>query len=293
MQSLRDGIYGMRGKAIGHFNCAELTVFNAAVSAAREMGAPVIIGLSESEREFFGLENVVALVRDLRARGVPIFLNADHTKSFVKIQKAVEVGFDAVLFDGSHLPLEENIRETRRVVQYAQMVRVSGYKDIMIEGEIGYIGSGSQMRDRAPDGVQLTTPEEAVRFVKETGVDMLAPAVGNIHGIIKSGEPRLDIKRIAAIRRALQKNNKRFIPLVLHGASGNSDDDIRAAIKAGITMVHISTEIRVVWRTALEKFLRANQNEIAPYIILEHSQQAVMVLIKKKLEKYNANLTEK
>ncbi len=274
---MHDVIYGMRGQALGHFNCAELTVFHAAVSAAREMGVPIIIGMSEKEREFFGLENAVALARDLRARGVPIFLNADHTKSFQKIQEAVDAGFDMVIFDASHLPLEENIRETKNAVRYVKTVNPR----ILVEGEVGYIGEGSKMRDKAPKGIQRTTPQEAARFVKETGVDMLAPAVGNIHGIIKKGEPKLDIKLIKKIKQAVH------IPLVLHGASGNSDTDIRAAIKAGINIVHISTEIRVAWREALEKSLRENPNEVAPYAILEHSKQAVTALIKKKLSLFN------
>ncbi len=285
MRNMRDCIHDAEknGRAIGHFNCAELTVFNAAVAAAKKEGVPVIIGMSESEREFFGLRNSVALRDAWQKEGIAIFLNADHTKSFEKAREAIQAGFDAVLFDGSSLPMEENIRETRRVADYARMVRASGHRDIIIEGEIGYIGSGSKMRSRAPDGIQKTTPEEAVRFVKETGVDMLAPAVGNIHGIIKAGEPRLDIQRIAAIAKALRKHINRPIPLVLHGASGNSDKDIRAAVKAGMAIVHISTEIRVAWHAALEQSLRENPEELAPYALLHGAEQAAREIMIKKI----------
>lgn len=282
---MRDCVYDAQknGRAIGHFNCAELTVFNAAVFTAREAHTPFIIGMSESERDFFGIRNAVALVRAWRAQGVEVFLNADHTKSFSRACEAMQSGFDAVLFDGSDLPMEENMRETRRVVDYARILRVSGNRDIIIEGEIGYIGSGSKMRSRVPDDIQKTTPEEVVRFVKETGVDMLAPAVGNIHGIIKTGEPRLDIKRIKAINNALQKHISRPVPLVLHGASGNIDQDIRAAVKAGITIVHVSTEIRVAWRAALEQSLRENSEEMGPYALLNGPERAAQKIMAQKL----------
>lgn len=285
MRSVRDVVYDAEknGSAIGHFNCAELTVFNAAIFAAREARVPIIIGMSESERKFFGLGNAVALARAWRAQGVQIFLNADHTKSFEKACEAMYAGFDAVLFDGSGLPMKENIRVTRRVVDYARMVCASGHRDIVVEGEVGYIGSGSQVRSRVPEGIEKTTPEKAVRFVKETGVDMLAPAVGNIHGIIKAGEPRLDIQRIRAIKNALQKHINRPVPLVLHGASGNTDEDIRAAVKAGMAIVHVSTEIRVAWRAALEQSLRENAEEWAPYALLQGAEQAVQKIITQKI----------
>lgn len=278
--SLRDSIQNTeeRGCAIGHFNCAELTVFNAAVRAAREMGAPLIIGMSEKEGEFFGREAIRALISLLRKSHFlycqpPIFFNADHTKSFEKVKEAVEIGYDSITFDASHVSLEDNIRETKNVVRYVKTVN----PHILVEGEVGSIGEGSKMRTQIPPGIKKTTVGEAVRFVEETGVDMLAPAVGNIHGIIKSGEPKLDIKLIKKIKKAVP------IPLVLHGASGNSDTDIRAAIKAGINIVHINTEIRVAWREVLEKSLTAHPNDLAPYVLLEDAQRAAEKTIRQKL----------
>lgn len=277
-----------RGIAIGHFNCAELTVFNAAARAAREADAPIIIGMSEKEREFFN-DGFVSILRkfhflrkrDFRPTLYPhIFFNADHTKSFEKVQEAVEAGFDSITFDGSHLPLEDNIRETKNVVRYIKMVNPR----ILVEGEVGYIGEGSKLRTTIPKGIKKTTVAEAVRFVKETDVDMLAPAVGNIHGIIKSGEPQLDIKLIKNITSALRSALRRPVPLVLHGASGNSDRDIRAAIKAGISIVHISTEIRVAWRDALRASLDTNPDEVAPYNLLKASEEAAYQAIRKKLK---------
>lgn len=280
---LRDSIQNAEenGHAIGHFNCAELTVFNAAVRAAKEARALIIIGMSEKEREFFGKDMIRSMIRSSQdlwsCEDQKIFFNADHTKSFEKVREAVEAGFESIMFDASHLPLEENIRRTREVVRYIQVVCASGCRDILVEGEVGYIGEGSKMRTQIPKGVRKVTVAEAVRFVEETGVDMLAPAVGNIHGIIISGEPKLDIKLIKKIKEAVQ------IPLVLHGASGNSDREIRAAIKAGISIVHISTEIRVAWRDALRASLNASPDEVAPYNLLGASEQAAEKIIRQKL----------
>lgn len=264
--------------AVGHFNFAETTVLTAAAAAARELGVPVIVGTSESERAFMGPEQTAALVRSYREQGVSIFLNADHTKSLEKVKEAVAAGYDAILFDGSDWPLEENTRRTKEAVAYVKSVN----PEILVEGEIGYIGSGSQLREEVPEGVQLTTPEEAARFVEETGVDLLAPAVGNVHGLVKGGEPKLDIERIRAIKTAVK------VPLVLHGASGNSDEDVKAAIKAGISIVHISTEIRLAWRTALEEFLKTNPQELAPYKILEPALEVARQTLLTKLRLFKS-----
>ena len=268
-----------KGVAIGHFNFAESTVAEAAAEAAQELGVPVILGTSEGERGFLGKEFLRDLIYGHRKSidsvvHVAVFFNADHTKSLEKIKEAVEIGYDSILFDGSELPLEENIARTREVVEYVKKTK----PEILVEGEIGYIGSGSKVHEAVPEGIQLTSVEDAVRFVQETGVDLLAPAVGNVHGIVKTGEPKLDIERIRAIKQAVK------IPLVLHGASGNSDEDIRAAIKAGITIVHINTEVRVAWQKALHDELHRAPAEIAPYKIMAAAKEAAKKVISGKLK---------
>ena len=279
MQSLRDVISdaASRGGVIWHFNFSEVTALKATSRVARELNVPIIMGLSEGERDFVGLREAVALIKSYRAEGLKIYLNADHTKSFEGVKAAVEAGFDAVIFDGSALPLAENISETKRVVEYVRMAN----SRIIVEGELGYIGTKSEVLDKVPDGVQKTTAEEAVRFVKETGVDMFAPAVGNVHGMLKSGhEPALDIALIKKIKDAAK------IPLVLHGASGNTDADIRAGIKAGITVIHINTEIRRAWREKLEESLKGMPNEVAPYKLLAAGEEAMYKAIKAKISLY-------
>lgn len=277
MQSLRDVISDAaeRGGVVWHFNFSELSALKAAARAARELNAPVIMGLSEGERDFVGVREAVALVKSYRADGLRIFLNADHTRSFAKIKEAVEAGFDAVIFDGSSLSFTENIRETKRAVQYARMVNAR----IMVEGELGYIGTKSEVLKKIPKGVQKTTVKEAVQFVKETGVDILAPAVGNVHGMLADGnEPKLDIPLIKKIKQAVK------IPLVLHGASGNTPADIRAAIRAGIAVIHINTEIRAAWRQALEESLTRNKNEVAPYKLLQNGEAVIYRIIAEKIK---------
>lgn len=273
---LRDTISGMEGtgRALWHFNFAELSVLKAMARVAMDCGVPIIAGTSEGEREFVGVHEAAALVASYRARGIPLYLNADHTKSFDKVKEAVEAGYDAVIFDGSALPLEENIKEMRRVVEYVRMANPR----MIVEGEVGYIGVNSKVLDAVPDGIQKVSVEDATRFVRETGVDLFAPAVGNIHGMLKSGkEPELDIDLIRRIKTAVK------IPLVLHGASGNTDADIRAAIRAGIGIIHINTEVRVAWRKALDAACGADADEVAPYKLLRGAEDAAYAAMRRKI----------
>ncbi len=278
--------------AIGHFNVSDSVALRAIFESAHELKLPVIIGTSEGEADFLNSDIISAMVRKIREKNkFPIFLNSDHTHTMEGVKKAVAAGYDAIIFDGSKLSLEENIKQTKKAVQYIR----SKSKTILVEGEIGYIGGSSQILKSLPAGAaikpeDLTKPEDAVRFVKETGVDLLAPAVGNIHGIVmgigvdgklQSVNPKLDIERITAIKKAVK------IPLVLHGGSGISDKDFAAAINAGISIIHINTEIRLAWKNALEKSLLENKDEVAPYKILKPSLEAVKSVVKSRLQLFN------
>jgi fructose-bisphosphate aldolase class II len=181
-----------------------------------------------------------------------------------KIKEAVEAGFDSVHFDGGKLPFEENIKKTKEVVEYVKSVN----PEILVEAELGYLGSSSVILREIPKDAtikkeDLTKPEKAARFVKETKVDLLAPAVGNIHGMFKNApNPSLDIGRIKEIREVSGA------PLVLHGGSGIVDDDFLQAINAGISIIHINTELRLAWREGMDKALKENPEEIVPYKLL-------------------------
>ena len=173
-----------KGVAVGHFNVSDLTALKAVVAAAQELNVPVVIGASEGERKFLGDHQLAALVKSLRDEtGLSIFLNADHTHSLDAAIAAAKAGFDSIVFDLSALPFEENIEKTKQAIGVLKNINPA----ILIEGEIGDIGTGSQIHDTVPDlSKGLTSPEEAKKFVDATGVDILAPAVGNMHGMVAS-----------------------------------------------------------------------------------------------------------
>lgn len=268
--------------AIGHFNISNLEGLWAIFRSARKLGVPVIIGVSEGERAFVGVRQVAALVKSLRDEySHPIFLNADHSYSFEKVKEAVDAGFDAVIFDGAGVSFEENAENTKKCVEYARSVN----SEVIVEAELGYIGKSSELLEGIPEGVSLenlTTKEEAKKFVDYTGIDLFAPAVGNIHGMLKNApEPRLNIERIGEISEATG------LPLVLHGGSGTSDEDFVNAIKNGIRIVHINTEIRVAYKEGLKKALEDRPNEVAPYKILADSVRMMEEVIEKRLRLFN------
>jgi len=269
-----------RRMAIGHFNVSDLVTLKAVFEAAQDLNVPVIVGVSEGERQFMGVRQVAAIVKSVRDEwDFPIFLNADHTHSLASAMEAAHAGFDWVVFDLSTLPFEENIRQTKTAVEALKAVR----PEILVEGEIGDIGSGSEIHDAAPDFQKgLTTPEQAKQFVQETGVDTLAPAVGNMHGMLKSmisgnSKKRLDVERIRAIKGATH------IFMTLHGASGTDDDDFRAAIAAGMTVVHINTEVRLAWRGGFDRALAKQPEEIVPYKLLPEVVDSVKHVVAARL----------
>ncbi len=291
--------------AIGHFNISELAALKGIFEAAREFSSsplatrpsppPILIGLSEGERAFIGVKQAVALVRSLREEfDYPIFINADHTHSLDKVKAAAEAGFDEILFDGSARPMDENIKQTIEAVKIIRSINAN----IVIEGEIGYIGSNSEVMEKKPDDIALSTPEEAVRFMKETGVDVLAPAVGNMHGLLKemvSGgmQKRLDIARIRKIKKAIvaalaaDGGQGAGSWMTLHGGSGTADEDFVAAIKAGMNIIHVSTELRLAWRRGVEEGLKEHPDEVAPYKILPPAVEGIKKIVEERLRLFN------
>lgn len=272
-----------RRVAVGHFNISELAALKGIFAGARELQLPVLIGASEGEREFIGVKTVVALVKSLRETyDYPIFLNADHTHSLDKAKEAAEAGFDEIIFDASKLPFEENIKQTKDAVAMIRAIN----PNIVIEGEIGYIGSSSEIVAKRPEeSLKFSTPEEAVRFVTETGVDVLAPAVGNMHGLLQEmitggAHKKLDIKLIGELKAACGKF------MTLHGGSGTADEDFRAAAANGMTIIHVSSELRLAWRRGVEEGLK-NQNEIAPYKILPPAVEGIKKIVIDRMKLFN------
>ena len=287
MSALREVLEeaGRRRVAVGHFNFSELVVLKAAAEAAGELGVPIVMGVSESEREFLGVRQAAALVQSIREeKGRELFLNADHTHSIEKAEEAARAGFDMIVFDASEKRLEENIAETRRAAEAVKSIRPS----ILVEGEVGYVGSGSEIHEKRPDNIRLTEPDEAREFVAGTKVDLLSPSVGTTHGMLRSmirgtERKRLDIQRIAAIKKIAG------IPLTLHGGSGTDNQDFREAIEAGIAMIHINTELRVAWRRGLEEALRRDAESVAPYKVLPDVVREVKAVVVERLRLFSGN----
>jgi fructose-bisphosphate aldolase class II len=287
MKTLREYVEDAdkRGVAIGHFNFSSLDALWAIYNAAKKLDLPVIVAVSEGEEDYVGTEQAVALVKSFRETyNYPIFLNGDHHYSFERAQKAIDAGFDSVIIDAVTLPMEENIVLTKKCVDYARGVTAKTGRDILIEAELGFIGKSSKIIDIVPEGVgesTMTTPEDAKMFVEATGIDMLAPSIGNVHGIVRSGNPRLHPERVKAIREATG------IPLVLHGGSGTMNEDFIECIKMGIDIVHINTEIRVAYRDGLKKSLQDDPDEVAPYKFLKPAMQGVQAVVEARLKLFN------
>jgi len=307
MRTLREILAEADAKhvAVGHFNISELAALKGIFAAAMELsgagvrsqesGVPILIGVSEGEREFIGVKQAAALVRSLReGYDYPIFINADHTHSLDKAKAAAEAGFDEIIFDASALPMDENIKQTQEAVKIIRSINAG----IVIEGEIGYIGSNSEVIEKKPDNLALSTPEEAVRFMRETGVDVLAPAVGNMHGLLASmvsgaEHKRLDIVRIGEVKKAIiealaaQGAHGAGTWMTLHGGSGTADEDFVAAVKVGMNIVHVSTELRLAWRRGVEEGLGAHPDEIAPYKILPPAVERIKQIVLQRLKLFN------
>jgi fructose-bisphosphate aldolase class II len=290
MDTLRNVLSGLQrqGVAVGHFNVADLVLLKAVVAAAVEVGAPVIVGASEGERDFFGTSELAALVKVMREEhDVPVFLNADHTHSLAKAIEAARAGFDAIGVDFSALPFYENVSRTRETVEAIRAINPA----ILVEGEIGDIGTGSEIHETVHSEFQnLTTPEESRQFVDSTGIDVLAPAVGNMHGMLESmvegkTKKHLNIERIAQIKQASG------VFLTLHGGSGTDDEDFLRAIAAGINIVHISTELRVAWRRSLDGSLTGQPNQVVPYKILTPVVESVKQVVSSRLTLFDVQRT--
>jgi fructose-bisphosphate aldolase class II len=286
MQTLREVLTTAQreGVAVGHFNVSELVALKAIVAAAHNLKLPVMVGVSEGEREFFGVKQIAALIKTYREESeYPIFLNADHTHSLEKAEVAARAGFDEIIFDGSTLPFEKNVEQTKKAVELIKSIN----PNCLVEGEIGYIGSASDVIDKVPEGAGImSTPEEARQYVSATKVDVLAPAVGNMHGMLTSmvhgdAQKRLDIARIAAIRDAAG------VFMTLHGGSGTNDEDFKKAIKAGMNIVHVNTEIRLAWKRGMEKALGVGES-VVPYKILGEVVAAVQKVVDARMRLFSS-----
>ena len=264
------------GFAVGAFNVNNMEIVQGIVEAANESAAPVILQASQGAIKYAGLSFVVALARVAQEQAkVPVALHLDHGTSFEQAMACIREGFSSVMFDGSHLPLEENIRLTSLVVKVAHATGVS------VEGEIGRIGGTEDDITVDEWEASLADPDEAVRFAQETGIDALAAAIGSAHGFYK-GEPKLDFDRLATIH---QRAN---VPMVLHGGSGIPDEAIRKAISLGVRKINVDTELRHAFVTRMRQELAEHPNEIDPRKILGPARDSLKQKVMEKLQLFGA-----
>lgn len=292
--------------ATGHFNASELDQIRAIVEACKEVSAPALIGTSEGERKHLGLKQAVALRDAFRQEfGIPIFLNADHSKSVTTAKEAVDAGYDSVHIDLSALPFEENVKGTKEIVDYVRskfsifkINPLSEFTDsahrkqkylpptqLSVEGELGYLRGESKIQKEKIEvrPEDYTDPKEAANFVEKTGVDRLAIAVGNIHGI-SLDEPALDIERIKAVRDAVSVE----VALVLHAGSGIPDEQIKRVIQAGIVNIHINTDLRIAFASELKKSFEENPEETTIYKLDAAAVRKLKELVKEKLKLFGS-----
>jgi len=259
------------GYAIGAFNCTNMEILQAIVGAAEEMEAPVIVQASQGAIKYAGLEYIAALAKTAaEISKVPIAIHLDHGTGFEQVMKCIRFGFTSVMFDGSMLPLEENIARTVEVVKAARFVGVS------VEGELGRIG-GTEDDVSVEEGEEyFTDPQEAVVFVERTGVDFLAVAVGTVHGKYK-GEPKLNFELLEEIKKNVG------IPLVLHGSSGLPGEDIKKAVSLGVRKVNIDTDLREAFVEGMKEALEKNPGEIDPRKILGPAREKMKEIVTEKI----------
>lgn len=263
--------------AVPHFNISTLEQARGMCKAASKLRSPLMLGTSEGERNFIGLKQAVALVQAFREEfDLPIFLNADHSKSVAAADSAIDAGYSSVHIDLSKKSFEENLSGTKKVTAYARKNNPS----ISVEGELGYLATDSSRVYKSKIIVNpktFTKPDEAALFVEETGVDRFAPAIGNLHGIA-ANTPKLDFALLKKLRSVLPKK----ITLVLHGGSGNSSHTFRKAMECGINNIHISTSLKLAYINALRKAFRKYADDLAFYKLFAPVTEAV----KKEAEKY-------
>lgn len=269
--------------AIGAFNVDSLDIFKAVMMAAQNKKSPVMVEFSPGEVKYFGLRNVVDLVVNAREEyKIPILLNLDHGKPIDLCVEAIgQPGFDDVHFDGSDLDFSENVKLTKGVVETAHK------KGLLVEGEIDKISGSSEKHDQNIDFEQLkssyTKPENAAKFVSETGVDILATVFGNIHGTFPT-QPDLDINLLRRISQAVPDTF-----LSMHGGSGIPADQVKEAIKeGGIVKVNVNTELRIAYKDALSEELGENPNQYKVYELTPDIITAVASVVEQKIEVFGS-----
>lgn len=257
------------GRAIGSFNTYNLEITRAILRAAEAKQTPVFLAAGRGALDAAGFGPLSqAMLAGAREATVPVAVHLDHSPDVETAVRCVEAGFSSVMIDGSGLPFEANIELTR-----AAIAATGG---ATIEAELGSIPGDEDRSGGKAASIPMTDPEQAASFVAETGIESLAIAIGNAHGLY-SGEPHLDFERLAALRARLP------VPLVLHGASGISDDDIRRCIELGVRKINVNTEIRAALFESLDASLRAGVKGYDVTRLMSAAVAAMQAVVEEKL----------
>lgn len=266
------------GYAIGAFNVSTIEAIKAIIEAANELKSPVIIETSPGEMKYMGAENVADIVRNLAENiELPVVIHLDHGQNIEQVREAIDAGYTSVHIDGSSLDYDDNLELTKEVVEYAHK------KGITVEGELGHIPGSSEVHDDEIIEFNenlLTNPGAAKDFIDDTGIDIFASSVGNIHGVYEK-EPELDFDRLKQISNA-------NIPLSLHGGSGIPENQIKMAISLGITKINVNTELRMAFTNSLRHELAENPQEIVPYKYLPEEIEAVKEIVVEKIRLFGS-----
>lgn len=259
--------------AVGAFNANNMEIVQGIIAAAEEVRSPVILQASQGAIKYAGIEYIAGMVKiAAETASVPVALHLDHGNSFEQNMRCIRYGFSSVMYDGSALPLEENIRMVNKVIDVAHAVGVS------VEGELGKIGGTEDDISVSEKDAMYTVPKEAQYFVEQTKIDLLAVAIGTAHGPYKGGSPRLDLNRLSEIR-ALIPNT----PIVLHGASGVSDESIRECITRGIRKINIDTDLRQAFVWKMREVMEEKPKEIDPRKIFAPAREALKEIAMTKM----------
>jgi len=249
-----------KGKyAIGAFNVTDLIQLEGVVDAAVELKSPVIIQTSVKPSKFLGTDVLVSIFRTIASSApVPICLHLDHCTEVAYCKKCADAGYTNIMIDASKQPYENNISQTREVAQYCHEAG-----NISVEGELGTVGGVEDQIKVAEDEAQLANPEQAVRFVKETGVDIFAPAIGTAHGVYKTKSPKIDFERLGKINQLLNVGGVKT-PLVVHGGTGLPEEYIKKLIEMGGAKFNVSTELKHTLIDATYDYISTNRDEYEP-----------------------------
>lgn len=252
--------------AVGLFNTTDTDMLEAAIAAAEELRAPIIIGTAEVLLPYGELKLIApSIIAAAKRASVPVVVHYDHGLTFERCMEALQLGFSSVMFDGSAGDYETNIKETREVVRIAHAFGAT------VEGEIGHVGDAGAGDNLLTD--MYTTPKEAEEYLAATGVDALAVAIGSAHGVYKT-KPKLSIDRLREIRAAVD------VPLVLHGGSGLSDEDFRSSIREGMAKVNIFTDLCLAGQRAMAEGISAGRD----YLTIRNMKvEAIKEAVKTKM----------